>query len=265
MSTAVAISGATGRMGRTLQRIIANSPDFHVIGGIAAERHLPAGPSPDGSPPLVAPEEAGPILMDAEAIVDFSAGSQLLQLLDQFGECVAGRALVVGTTALTDEVLLALRRASQCAPLVQSANFSPGINLLLALVERAAALLESDDFDAEIVEAHHGMKVDAPSGTAIALGEAISAGRQVDLTKVRRDGRSGLTGERPDGQIGFHSIRGGDLAGEHRVMFLGEAERLEMAHQTSDRRVFAHGALLAVKWAVSREPGWYSMRDVLGL
>lgn len=264
MAIALVLSGATGRMGRTLEQILAGSSAFRIVGGIVAPFDLPSESRPENSPPLVLPEDAADVLAQADAVLDFSVPGQLLTLLQQHGDLLAGRALVVGTTALDDDVLLALDGAARRGPVVRSANFSVGVNLLLALVERAAGVLGPDLFDVEIVELHHRQKRDSPSGTAIALGELIAAVRNSQFGLVRRDGRSGMTKERPPDEIGVHSLRGGDSAGEHRILFLGNSERIELMHQANDRSIFAHGALLAVRWAVGREAGHYSMRDVLG-
>jgi 4-hydroxy-tetrahydrodipicolinate reductase len=197
-------------------------------------------------------------------VLDFSAPGLLTRLLDtQLGE-LAGRAVVVGTTGLDAALLRRLEAVAGKSAVLVAAHFSLGVNLLLALAEEAAQLLPPDRFDVEIVETHHRHKVDAPSGTALALGEAVARGRGAQLDEVRRDGRSGQTGARPTGEIGFHALRGGMVPGEHRVFFLGGRERIELAHSASDRGLFAEGALLAARWMSGREAGWYTMRDVLG-
>jgi 4-hydroxy-tetrahydrodipicolinate reductase len=176
-----------------------------------------------------------------------------------------GRALVVGTTGLDDDTVKQLDALARRTAVLVAANFSVGVNLLLGLAEQAARVLPAATYDVEIVETHHGRKLDAPSGTALALGEAVARGRSVELAGVRRDGRSGTTGERPRGEIAFHALRGGSVAGEHHLHFLGQRERIELAHHAEDRALFAEGALVAARWITGRAPGRYTMGDVLGL
>lgn len=257
----VVLSGATGRMGTTLATLVADDPEIELVGGIG---RMPERGCDIGCPIVETPETAGAWLRDADAVVDFSSPELLRRLLEMHGEALAGTALVVGTTGLTPEERAMLARAAERSPVLQAANFSVGVNLLLALAEQAAQVL-GEDYDAEIVEAHHRRKVDAPSGTALALGEAIARGRGSDLASARVDGRSGRPGERPRGEIGFHALRGGDVVGEHRVMLIGERERIELAHLAQDRALFAEGALRAVKWIAGKPAGTYTMADVLGL
>ena len=257
----VVLSGATGRMGTTLARLMADDGGMRLVGGIG--RMLE--PACDiGCPVVATPETAGAWIHEAEVVIDFSSPELLRRLLEMHGDALAGVALVVGTTGLGAEEQAMLSRQAERSPVLQAANFSVGVNLLLALAERAAAVL-GDDYDVEIVEAHHSRKVDAPSGTALALGESVAQGRGVSLDAVRVDGRSGHSGERPRGEIGFHSVRGGDIVGEHSVMFIGERERVELGHVAQDRALFAEGALRAAKWIAGKAPGAYTMRDVLGL
>jgi 4-hydroxy-tetrahydrodipicolinate reductase len=255
------VSGASGRMGSTLARLIADDPSLRLVGGI--DREQPPSP-PAGYPELRTVEGAGELLGQADALIDFSAPAFLRRILTDQAEALRGRAVVVGTTGLEagDERLLA--DVARHAPVLTAANFSVGVNLLLALVEQAARAL-GEEYDVEIVEAHHRRKEDAPSGTALALGEAVAAGREVRLQDVRRDGRSGRPGARPPGEVGFHAVRGGGLVGEHDVLFLGELDRLELVHRAADRSLFASGALRAARWLAGRPAGWYTMRDVLGL
>ena len=176
-----------------------------------------------------------------------------------------GVSLIVGTTGLSTADEKELAAAAKKTPIVYAANFSVGVNVLLALVERGAATLGDDDFDIEIFEAHHKNKVDAPSGTALALGKAAAAGRKVDLKKAADWARHGETGKRKKGKIGFSVARGGDVVGDHRVFFYGEGERVEISHIATNRALFARGALRAAQWTKSKKPGLYSMKDVLGL
>jgi 4-hydroxy-tetrahydrodipicolinate reductase len=252
------VSGAGGRMGRSIASLVRDDPGFQLIGGIGREE----GALPDGAP-VVRLERAESLLQRAEVVIDVSAPALLGALLEKFGDGLGARGLVVGTTGLggAEERLLEQRAAA--GPVLTAANFGVGVNVLLGLVRRAAAALP--DFDVEIVEAHHRRKEDAPSGTALALGEAVAAGREADLEQLRRDGRSGRPGVRPEGEIGFHSVRGGEIVGEHQVLFLGDMERVEVVHRASDRALFASGALRAARWVAGRPPGRYSMLDVLGL
>ncbi|MQA92377.1 MAG: 4-hydroxy-tetrahydrodipicolinate reductase [Gemmatimonas sp.] len=259
--TRILISGATGRMGRTVARLAAADPDFIVVGGLDREG---ASDPPEEVPEVATPANPGSLLGSADVVIDFSAPAFLRQVLTTRSESGDTTGLVVGTTGLSSEDRILLERASESAPVLTAANFSVGVNLLLMLAEQAAASL-GQRFDVEIVETHHRRKEDAPSGTALALGEAVASGRSVDLDEVRRDGRSGRPGPRPDGEIGFHSLRGGDVIGEHHVHFIGELERIDLTHRAEDRAVFAAGALRAARWLAAQKPGFYSMRDVLGL
>lgn len=260
MALRLVVSGATGRMGGALGRLIRDSDDLTLVGGIAPHEGA------DGPYERIVPvSRADELIEGADALVDFSALEQLSELVDAHGQRLEGRSLVVGTTGLDEALEERLRRLAEGTAVLVASNFSVGVNLLLHLVRQAAAALPSADFDAEIAEAHHRRKEDAPSGTALSLGRALAQARDQRLDDVRRDGRSGRPGARPDGEIGLHALRGGGVVGEHRVFFLGERERVELAHAASDRDVFADGALRAVRWLAGREPGRYSMEDVLGL
>ncbi len=257
----VVLSGATGRMGTTLAALMAEDDSFELVGGIG---RMPEQGCDIGCPLVETPETAGEWVRGADVVIDFSAPELLRRMLEMHGEHLEGTALVVGTTGLMPEERALLDRAAGRGAVLQAANFSVGVNLLLALAERAASVL-GDDYDVEIVEAHHRRKADAPSGTALHLGQAVARGHGSTLAEVRRDGRVGHSGERPRGEIGFHAVRGGDIVGEHRVMYIGERERLELAHIAADRALFAEGALRAARWLASRPAGMYTMRDVLGL
>ena len=260
MPTALVISGATGRMGRTVAKLAEADPAFRLVGGIDRE----GAEAPGSLPSLAAPEGAGALLLGADVLIDFSAPVFLRSLLMDRIDILTGTALVIGTTGLGPDEERLLDEAAQRSAVLTAANFSVGVNLLLALAERAAASLGTE-FDIEIVEAHHRRKEDAPSGTALALGAAVAAGRGVELAGVRRDGRSGRPGPRTEGEVGFHSLRGGDVVGDHHVHFIGELEQIELTHRASDRSLFAAGALRAARWLHGRAPGRYTMRDVLGL
>jgi 4-hydroxy-tetrahydrodipicolinate reductase len=257
----IVLSGATGRMGQTLAGLIADDDATSLLGGIG---RMPERGCDIGCAIVETPETAGPWMREADVVIDFSAPELLARLLEMHGDALAGKALVVGTTGLGEAEQALLARQAERSAVLQAANFSVGVNLLVALAEQAASVL-GDAYDVEIVEAHHRRKVDAPSGTALALGEAVARGRGVALADVRVDGRSGRPGERPRGEVGFHSVRGGDIVGEHSVMLIGERERIELGHVAQDRALFAEGALRAARWMAGQAPGTYTMRDVLGL
>ena len=264
MALDLVVSGATGRMGRALGRLITDAEDLRALGGIAPETP-PEGAAALGYPEIVPADAAGEMIRRADAIIDFSAPAQLAALLDSYGDDIAGGALLVGTTGLGGSLHARLDELAGTAAVLVAANFSIGVNLLLGLVERAARALDAEEYDSEIVEAHHRRKVDAPSGTALALARAAAAGRGVSLDDVRSDGRSGTTGERPTGEIGLHAVRGGDVVGEHIVHFLGGRERIGLSHSAASRDLFAEGALIAARWMTGKGPGMYGMADVLGL
>jgi 4-hydroxy-tetrahydrodipicolinate reductase len=253
----VLVSGLGGRMGRSIAALVEQAPDLELVGGIGRIASDPAGRAA-----IVAVGDAGDLLRRTDVVIDFSAPALLRSLLESHAEGLSGRALVVGTTGLGEEEERLLAGRAESGAVLTAANFSVGVNVLLSLVRQAAAALPG--FDVEIVEAHHRRKEDAPSGTALALGEAVAAGRGVQLERVRRDGRSGRPGRRTDEEIGFHALRGGEVVGEHEVLFLGEMERVEIAHRASDRALFAAGALRAARWIAGRAPGRYTMADVLG-
>ncbi|HSV29277.1 MAG TPA: 4-hydroxy-tetrahydrodipicolinate reductase, partial [Candidatus Omnitrophota bacterium] len=197
-----------------------------------------------------------------DAVIDFTAPAATVTHAGM--AAAAGKVLVVGTTGLSKDDEAKLQQAADRVPVVYAPNFSVGVNLLMALTERAASIL-GDDYDIEIVEMHHRHKVDAPSGTALGLGRAAAAGRGVPLDSVWCKARDGHTGARPKGEIGFATLRGGDVVGDHTVMFAAEGERVELTHKASSRAVFAKGAVRAALWAKGKPAGLYTMRDVLGL
>ena len=257
-STRIVIAGITGRMGAALLRALPDAPDLELTGGIA--EHDPGS----FAVPIVQAQAAGPLLSEADVLIDFTTPAALSVILASCTGALAGKGVVSGTTGLDAGHERALDALARTAAVVTAANFSVGVNLLLDLVQRAARVL-SAGYDVEIVEAHHRNKIDAPSGTALALARAAAAGRGVDLADVRIDGRSGETGKRPAGEIALHALRGGAVVGEHHVHFLGDAERIELVHAAADRILFAQGALHAAHWAAGRPAGRYSMNDVLGL
>ncbi len=256
----VVVSGATGRMGRALAQLIAEADDVRAVGGIA--RVHPDGDG-GGYPVITDVAGAGDILRSAALVIDFSAPAQLRELIDAHADALAGRGLLVGTTDLGADLDGRLDQLAGGTAVLVAPNFSVGVNLLLGLVERAARALAADAYDVEIVEAHHGRKEDAPSGTALALGRAAATGRGVPLEDVRRDGRSGRAGARPAGEIGFHALRGGGVVGDHAVHFLGARERIVISHRAESRELFAEGALVAARWLAGQGPGRYTMAHVL--
>jgi len=261
------VVGAGGRMGRALVRAVSESPDAIVHAAIEHEASpllghdsgMLAGLTPNGIP--VTSDALG-AFVHAHGVLDFTAPAATFA----FAELSAQARLVhvVGTTGLADADLDRLDAAARHAVIIRSGNFSLGVNMLAALVRRAAAALQQD-WDIEIVEMHHRMKVDAPSGTALLLGEAAAAGRQVDLRSQSVRARDGHTGMREAGTIGFQSLRGGTVVGDHTVIFAGQGERLELRHIAEDRGLFAQGAVKAALWGRGRRSGHYSMDDVLGL
>jgi 4-hydroxy-tetrahydrodipicolinate reductase len=265
MSTKVVISGATGRMGQTLVSLISHAREFELVGGIDRDRKTGGDAARYGFRSIETADTAAEMLQQADVVLDFSAVAGLQALLSQRSAELAGKGIVIGTTGLTPDVLRYLAHVSITSAVIVSANFSVGVNLVLGLVDAAARVLGPDRFDVEIVEAHHNRKVDAPSGTALALGHAVANGRGVALESLRRDGRSGNTGQRTPGEIGFHALRGGDIVGEHQVHFIGTRERIEIAHRAQDRALFAEGALVAAEWVHGKPAGSYSMKEVLGL
>ncbi len=263
----IGIVGCAGRMGRMLIEAVLDAEGCSLTGGTerlasdALDRDMGemVGRDHIGAP---VESDAKALFKRCDAIIDFTAPSATLVHAALAAEL--GKVLVVGTTGMSPEDEAELRKAGERAAIVYAPNFSVGVNLLMALTERAAAIL-ADDYDIEIVEMHHHHKVDAPSGTALGLGRAAAKGRDVALDKVWCKSRDGHTGARPKGEIGFATLRGGDVVGDHTVMFAAEGERVELTHKASSRAVFAKGAVRAALWAKGQKPGLYSMRDVLGL
>ena len=261
----IVISGATGRMGQTLVTLISHDADFELIGGIDRERKVGGEAARYGFRTIETAETATDIIQAADVLLDFSAVAGLQSCWKSGRPTWRAAASLWTLTGLTPDVLRLLAQASITSPVIVSANFSVGVNLMLGLVDAAARVLGPDRYDVEIVEAHHRQKVNAPSGTALAIGYAVANGRGVPLETLRKDGRSGHTGPRPVGEVGFHALRGGDIVGEHRVHFIGLRERIEIAHSAQDRAIFAEGALVAASWINGQPPGSYSMKEVLGL
>jgi len=263
----IGIVGCAGRMGKMLVNAVLDGEGCTLAGGTerlgsdALDRDLGELAGRDR---VGLPVEADPaaLFQRADAVIDFTAPAATLVHADLAAR--SGRVLVVGTTGMSPADEAKLRAAAGHAAIVYAPNFSIGVNLLMALTERAAAVL-AEDYDIEIVEMHHRHKVDAPSGTALGLGRAAAAGRAVALDEVWCKSRDGHTGPRPRGEIGFATLRGGDVIGDHSVIFAAEGERVELTHKASSRAVFAKGAVRAARWAAGQPPGLYSMRHVLGL
>ncbi len=261
------VTGAAGRMGHTLIKTISETPGVALVGALersgAADLDEDAGVLA-GLPALGVEisDDPLPLLMHADGIIDFSTPAASVELAALAAQ--ARIVHVVGTTGLSEADLRKLEAAGRHAAIVRSGNMSLGVNLLAALVRQAAKAL-GEDFDIEIVEMHHRMKVDAPSGTALMLGEAAAEGRGIDLKSNSARGRDGITGARKRGDIGFAALRGGGVIGDHSVIFAGDGERLTLSHQAEDRTLFARGALKAALWARGQKPGLYAMSDVLGL
>jgi len=263
----IGIVGCAGRMGRMLLSAVHAAEGCEIAGGTEAPGAAAVGRDLGeliGLGPLgfAVGDDAVELFATVDAVIDFTVPAATVAHAALAAQ--AQVAHVIGTTGLDAAQEQAIERAALHTAVVKAANMSLGVNLLLALVERVAATL-TDDYDIEVLEMHHRHKVDAPSGTALALGRAAAAGRGVDLDAVAQKVRDGVTGARRRGDIGFATLRGGDVAGEHAVIFAGEGERIELAHKASSREVFARGAVRAALWTRGRAPGLYSMRDVLGL
>jgi 4-hydroxy-tetrahydrodipicolinate reductase len=244
MTTRIIITGYKGRMGQALLAGAAAIPDVQVVGQVDQGDDLKA------------------VIDGGDVVIDFSfhtASAPIAELCAQ-----RKRALVIGTTGHSEADKTRIVASAQEIPMVWASNFSTGVNTLFWLTRKAAEILGSD-FDLEVVEMHHRMKKDAPSGTAATLAEILAEVRQQQLSKVIRHGRSGITGERTASEIGLHSLRGGDVVGDHTVIFASHGERLELTHKASSRDTFAKGALRAARWVARQKPGIYDMQHVLGL
>ncbi|WP_019906395.1 4-hydroxy-tetrahydrodipicolinate reductase [Methylobacterium sp. 77] len=263
----LAVVGAEGRMGRMLIRAVTETEGCTLSGAVEREGSAALGQdagSLAGLPPLGVPVTDDPLTVFAatDGVLDFTAPVATTF----FAELAAQARIVhvIGTTGLVEADLRKLAAAAHHARIVRSGNMSLGVNLLAGLVRKVAAAL-GEDFDIEIVEMHHRMKVDAPSGTALLLGEAAAEGRGVSLAETRVSTRDGHTGARRPGDIGFATLRGGTVVGDHSVTFAGPGERITIGHHAEDRAIFARGAVRAATWAYAKPPGLYGMADVLGL
>jgi 4-hydroxy-tetrahydrodipicolinate reductase len=245
MTISIGIAGITGRMGQLL-----------------AEEAAAAGAAVTGGTSRANPDLA-PLAAKSDVVIDFTNAASAQATATVMA--ASGKPWVLGTSGLSTADEAAVEQAARTIPVVYAANFSAGVNLVLALAERMGAALPADTYDAEIVEMHHRQKVDAPSGTAIGMGRAVAKGRGVKLEDVTESGRHGHTGARKTGAIGFAALRGGQVVGEHTLVFAAGSEHIALTHRAFDRRTFASGAVRAAFWVVGRPAGLYSMMDVLGM
>jgi 4-hydroxy-tetrahydrodipicolinate reductase len=263
----IVVTGASGRMGQMLIRTILASDKARLVGCVERPGTpwigRDVGEAMGGAPlGVVVTDDPLEAFAKAQAVIDFTTPNSTVQFAALAAQARAVH--VIGTTGLEPEHLRAISLAAHHAVIVRAGNMSLGVNLLVRMTRLVAEALDAD-WDIEVVEAHHRMKVDAPSGTALMLGEAAAAGRGVALDAVRDAGRDGITGARTRGDIGFAAVRGGDIVGEHDVIFAGEGERIVLRHVATDRAIFARGALRAALWGQSQKPGEYDMMNVLGL
>lgn len=263
----IVITGASGRMGQTLTRLVAASDRMRLVACLERPGHpwvgRDAGEAMGGAALGVqVTDDALEAFSRAQGVIDFTAPEASTGFAALAAQARAVH--VIGTTGLTAEDIGKIEAAARHAVIVRAGNMSLGVNLMVGLTRKIAAAL-GEDWDIEVIEAHHGRKVDAPSGTALMLGQAAAEGRGVSLEAAMVSGRDGITGPRAPGSIGFSAIRGGDIVGEHDVMFAGPGERIVLRHIATDREIFARGALRAVLWGQGQKPGHYSMADVLGL
>jgi len=263
----IVVTGASGRMGQMLIRTVLASDKARLVGAIERDGHPWIGRDIGeamGLGTLDVSVDSDPLesFARAHAVIDFTAPAATLTFAKYAAQ--ARVVHVIGTTGMSDAEIAQLEPASRHAVIVRAGNMSLGVNLLVQLTRKVAEALD-EDYDIEVIEAHHSQKVDAPSGTALMLGEAAAQGRGVALGDVADRGRDGMTGKRARGHIGFSAIRGGDIVGEHDVLFAAAGERIVLRHIATDRTVFARGALRAALWGQDRKPGQYDMIDVLGL
>jgi 4-hydroxy-tetrahydrodipicolinate reductase len=261
------IAGAGGRMGRTLIHAIVATKGVTLAGAVEAADSAVIGRDAGelaglGANGVKVVSDVAPLLKAADGLIEFTVPAATLALAEF--TAAAGIVHVIGTTGHSGEEEAVIADAAKRARIVKSGNMSLGINLLVALTKRVARTLD-ENYDIEILEMHHNKKIDAPSGTALMLGRAAAAGRGINLAAHSVRGRDGMTGPRRAVDIGFASLRGGTVVGDHTVIFAGPAERIELIHRAEDRMIFARGALYAAVWARDKKPGLYSMADVLGL
>lgn len=265
--TKVIITGAAGRMGRRLVALVHESPSLQLTGASEAQGHPDLGKDAGelagcGRLGVSLIDELSKALPQADVTVDFTSPAATLNHLAQAVQ--HKRAMVIGTTGFSPEEMNQLRKYAESIPCVQAPNMSVGINVLLQIVGKVAQAL-GDDYDLEIIDAHHNKKKDAPSGTALKLAEALAAAKDWDLQQTGVYARHGIIGERSSKEIGIQTLRAGDIVGDHTVLYGGPGERIEITHRAHNRDPFARGALRAAEWVVRQPPGLYGMADVLGL
>ncbi|MFZ1469671.1 MAG: 4-hydroxy-tetrahydrodipicolinate reductase [Paracoccaceae bacterium] len=263
----IVVTGASGRMGQMLVRTVVDSGKARLVACVERRGHPWVGRDVGeclGGAPLGAlvTDDALEAFARAQGVIDFTAPEATVGFAALAAQARAVH--VIGTTGLEAAHLAKIEAASRHAVIVRAGNMSLGVNLLVRMTQKIAAALD-EDWDIEVVEAHHRMKVDAPSGTALMLGQAAADGRGVALDQAMISGRDGITGARKRGAIGFAAVRGGDIVGEHDVIFAADGERVTLRHVATDRAIFARGALRAVLWGQGQKPGQYDMMDVLGL
>ena len=258
----IALSGVTGKMGQAVLRQLDDDPAFALAAAIERPGHPACGSRVGQRVQVVVTDDVQAAARQGEVIVDFSHPALTMALVAEAQS--AGQPMVIGTTGFTPEHHAAIRQAASDIPIVLSPNMSVGVNVLLQLVDTATRAL-GEAYDAEILEIHHRHKQDAPSGTALRMGEAVAHARATTLAEVGRFARDGMTGPRRAREVGIQSLRGGDVVGEHTVTFAGPGERIELTHRAHSRDNFVRGALLAARWIVGQPPGCYDMLDVLGL
>jgi 4-hydroxy-tetrahydrodipicolinate reductase len=263
----IVVAGAGGRMGRTLVKAIADTKGLALAGALEGAGSQFVGQDAGelagvGKTGVALTSDAASALAKADGVIDFTVPAASRDLAAKAAQ--AGIVHIIGTTGFSEDDEAKIKAASGKAVIVKSGNMSLGVNLLAALVKRVAKTLD-EEFDIEILEMHHNKKIDAPSGTALLLGRAAAEGRGINLSQRSVMSREGHTGAREAGDIGFATLRGGSVVGEHHVIFAGPVERIELTHRAEDRMIFARGALRAALWARGQKPGLYSMVDVLGL
>ena len=264
----VAVAGAAGRMGRNLIRAVSETAGLKLTAAVDRPGNSLVGTDAGelagmGALGVTVVDNLTDVVEDFDVLIDFTRPEATLHHLSVCRE--HGRRMVIGTTGFDEAGLEAIRAAAEEIAIVFAPNMSVGVNLVLKLLQMAASVLDPEQYDIEVIEAHHRHKVDAPSGTALRMGEVVAKTLGWDLKEVAVYGREGITGERPHKQIGFETIRAGDIVGEHTVMFATEGERVEITHKASSRMTFAKGAARACVWLSERSQGLYDMQDVLGL
>jgi len=261
--TQIIVMGAMGRMGQMILQASKNYPELEIIGAveIVGSPYIGKKTGIIGIDVDVS-ENLMDVIIKGSVIIDFTAPAATLVNLENAG--AAGAGMVIGTTGFEEKDKTLIRKAASSIPVLLSPNMSMGVNICFKISELVAKSLKNR-FDVEIIEAHHHLKKDAPSGTALGLAEAVAQGTKVNLQDVAIYGREGKKGERPQGEIGIHSVRGGDIVGDHTVLFAGEGERIEIKHMAHSRSTFANGALAAAQFLSAKKTGFFTMADVLGL